>query len=66
MAQEMLEVFGNTLVFQYFSIFKQSVRNAIKHLGFETKDALTVADIENAQAIVFPGQGCFHQAISVC
>lgn len=42
------------------------IRNAIRFLGYQIKDAETVEDIKNAEVIVFPGQGCFHQAMQVC
>lgn len=40
-------------------------RNALKHLGYVVKDITSPADIETASVILFPGQGCFHQAIHV-
>lgn len=41
----------------------RSLRNAIKKLGYTIKDAVTAADILDASVIVFPGQGCFGQAM---
>lgn len=41
----------------------RSLRNAIKHLGYKVKDVESIEDIVNAEVIVFPGQGCFHQAM---
>jgi len=41
----------------------RSLRNAIKFLGFESKDISCSEDILQAQAIIFPGQGSFKQAV---
>jgi len=47
-------------------------RNALAHLGYQTRDVQSPADIESAKAIVFPGVGCFgnagmlSQAVPVC
>lgn len=41
----------------------RSLRNAIKFLGFESKDISSSEDIMQAQAIIFPGQGSFKQAV---
>lgn len=42
-----------------------SNRNAIKALGFKSKDVENAEDIANAEMIIFPGQGCFKQAVEV-
>ena len=42
-----------------------AVRNAIKFLGFEYKDITCEEDILQSEAIIFPGQGSFKQAINV-
>ena len=39
--------------------------NAIKFLGFQSVDITSAQDISQAQAIIFPGQGSFRQAINV-
>ena len=41
----------------------RSVRNAIRKLGFEVKDAATPGDIRQAEKLVFPGVGNFISAI---
>lgn len=41
----------------------RSVRNAIRKLGFEVKDAVTPDDILQAEKLVFPGVGNFRSAI---
>ena len=41
----------------------RSVRNAIRKLGFEVKDAATPEDILQAEKLVFPGVGNFSSAI---
>lgn len=41
----------------------RSLRNAIKYLGYKVKDVQSIEDIANARVILFPGQGCFHQAM---
>ncbi|KAJ1422998.1 hypothetical protein B484DRAFT_331963 [Ochromonadaceae sp. CCMP2298] len=41
----------------------RSLRNAIKLLGYKMKDVTTAEDILSAQAIIFPGQGNFRQAM---
>eukprot|EP01037_Dinobryon_pediforme_P024611 gene24611-26454_t len=41
----------------------RSLRNAIKYLGYKVKDVQSIEDIASAQVILFPGQGCFHQAM---
>mmetsp|Transcript_11613 Transcript_11613/g.19461 ORF Transcript_11613/g.19461 Transcript_11613/m.19461 type:complete len:621 (+) Transcript_11613:50-1912(+) len=41
----------------------RSLRNAIRLLGYNMKDVITADDISNAQAIIFPGQGNFRQAM---
>ncbi|KAJ9153803.1 hypothetical protein P3X46_027205 [Hevea brasiliensis] len=43
----------------------RSVRNAIRHLGFEIKDVQTPADILNANCLIFPGVGAFAAAMDV-
>lgn len=42
----------------------RSVVNAIESLGYEVKKVETVADIENAQVLVFPGVGAFGSAMA--
>eukprot|EP01035_Chromulina_nebulosa_P057974 gene57974-79419_t len=42
----------------------RSLRNAIKFLGFEYKDITCEEDILQSEAIIFPGQGSFKQAIN--
>ncbi len=41
----------------------RSVRNAIRKLGFEVKNAATPEDIRQAEKLVFPGVGNFSSAI---
>ncbi|MFH1216664.1 MAG: imidazole glycerol phosphate synthase subunit HisF [Pseudomonadota bacterium] len=41
----------------------RSVRNAIKKLGFEVKDARSPDDIRRAERLVFPGVGSFGKAM---
>ncbi|CAN6691408.1 unnamed protein product [Malus baccata var. baccata] len=43
----------------------RSVRNAIRHLGFDVKDVQTPDDILNAERLVFPGVGAFAAAMDV-
>ncbi|MED6134714.1 Imidazole glycerol phosphate synthase hisHF, chloroplastic [Stylosanthes scabra] len=43
----------------------RSVRNAIKHLGFDIKDVQTPEDILNASRLIFPGVGAFGNAMDV-
>ncbi|CAM8949695.1 unnamed protein product [Rhodiola kirilowii] len=43
----------------------RSVRNAIRHLGFEIKDVQTPQDILEADRLVFPGVGAFAAAMDV-
>lgn len=43
----------------------RSVRNAIRHLGFEIKDVKTPEDILNANRLIFPGVGAFAAAMDV-
>ncbi|CAN0915647.1 Imidazole glycerol phosphate synthase hisHF, chloroplastic [Linum grandiflorum] len=43
----------------------RSVRNAIRHLGFQIKDVQTPADILNASRLIFPGVGAFAPAMDV-
>ncbi len=41
----------------------RSVRNAIRKLGFEVKDATCPEDIRQAEKLVFPGVGSFGSAM---
>lgn len=41
----------------------RSVRNAIKKLGFEIRDAKSPEDIASAEKLVFPGVGSFGHAM---
>ncbi len=41
----------------------RSVRNAIRKLGFEIRDAKSPEDIANAEKLVFPGVGSFGHAM---
>lgn len=43
----------------------RSVRNAIRHLGFEIKDVKSPEDILNANRLIFPGVGAFAAAMDV-
>ncbi|KAI4375400.1 hypothetical protein MLD38_013274 [Melastoma candidum] len=43
----------------------RSVRNAIRHLGFDIKDVKTPEDILSADRLVFPGVGAFASAMDV-
>ncbi|KAF9665723.1 hypothetical protein SADUNF_Sadunf16G0153400 [Salix dunnii] len=43
----------------------RSVRNAIRHLGFQIKDVQTPKDILNARRLIFPGVGAFAPAMDV-
>ncbi|CAN1242983.1 Imidazole glycerol phosphate synthase hisHF, chloroplastic [Linum perenne] len=43
----------------------RSVRNAIRHLGFQIKDVQTPEDILNASRLIFPGVGAFAPAMDV-
>ncbi|XP_061346935.1 imidazole glycerol phosphate synthase hisHF, chloroplastic [Gastrolobium bilobum] len=43
----------------------RSVRNAIRHLGFDIKDVQTPQDILNASRLIFPGVGAFAPAMEV-
>ncbi|XP_015899303.2 imidazole glycerol phosphate synthase hisHF, chloroplastic [Ziziphus jujuba] len=43
----------------------RSVRNAIRHLGFDIKDVQTPQDILNADRLIFPGVGAFAAAMDV-
>ncbi|KAE9606363.1 hypothetical protein Lal_00013641 [Lupinus albus] len=43
----------------------RSVRNAIRHLGFEIKDVRSPQDILNASKLIFPGVGAFAPAMDV-
>ncbi|OIW02880.1 hypothetical protein TanjilG_29656 [Lupinus angustifolius] len=43
----------------------RSVRNAIRHLGFEIKDVHSPQDILNASKLIFPGVGAFAPAMDV-
>uniref|UniRef100_A0A2P2LBN6 Imidazole glycerol phosphate synthase hisHFic n=1 Tax=Rhizophora mucronata TaxID=61149 RepID=A0A2P2LBN6_RHIMU len=43
----------------------RSVRNAIRHLGFDIKDVQSPADILNANRLIFPGVGAFAPAMDV-
>nr|TKR58990.1 Imidazole glycerol phosphate synthase hisHF family protein [Populus alba] len=43
----------------------RSVRNAIRHLGFQIKDVQTPRDILNARRLIFPGVGAFAPAMDV-
>ena len=42
----------------------RSVRNAIRKIGFTVRDAVSPADIINAQKLVFPGVGSFGSAMT--
>ncbi len=42
----------------------RSVRNAIRKLGFEVKDAASAADILSAEKLIFPGVGSFGLVMS--
>ncbi|MFW8600967.1 imidazole glycerol phosphate synthase subunit HisF [Desulfobacterota bacterium M19] len=42
----------------------RSVRNAIKKLGFEIKDAASADDINQADKLIFPGVGSFGSAMT--
>jgi len=42
-----------------------SLRNAVHKLGYETKDVHSVADIDDAQVLIFPGVGAFGHAMEV-
>ncbi|GMY21977.1 imidazole glycerol phosphate synthase hisHF, chloroplastic [Fagus crenata] len=43
----------------------RSVRNAIRHLGFDIKDVQTPEDILKADRLIFPGVGAFAAAMDV-
>lgn len=43
----------------------RSVRNAIRHLGFDIKDVQTPEDILGANRLIFPGVGAFASAMDV-
>ncbi|KAK6946971.1 Histidine biosynthesis protein [Dillenia turbinata] len=43
----------------------RSVRNAIRHLGYDIKDVNTPEDILNANRLIFPGVGAFAPAMDV-
>ncbi|XP_030453657.1 imidazole glycerol phosphate synthase hisHF, chloroplastic [Syzygium oleosum] len=43
----------------------RSVRNAIRHLGFDIKDVQTPEDILGANRLIFPGVGAFASAMEV-
>ncbi|GAV89646.1 GATase domain-containing protein/His_biosynth domain-containing protein [Cephalotus follicularis] len=43
----------------------RSVRNAIRHLGYDIKDVQTPEDILNANRLIFPGVGAFAAAMDV-
>ncbi|XP_054797807.1 imidazole glycerol phosphate synthase hisHF, chloroplastic isoform X2 [Prosopis cineraria] len=43
----------------------RSVRNAIRHLGFDIKDVQTPEDILKANRLIFPGVGAFAPAMEV-
>ncbi|GLT55258.1 hypothetical protein SLA2020_283970 [Shorea laevis] len=43
----------------------RSVRNAIRHLGFDIKDVQTPEDILKANRLIFPGVGAFAAAMDV-
>ncbi|XVE62846.1 hypothetical protein DITRI_Ditri06bG0152500 [Diplodiscus trichospermus] len=43
----------------------QSVRNAIRYLGFEIEDVRNPKDILNADRLIFPGVGAFASAMDV-
>ncbi|KAI9071608.1 hypothetical protein K1719_046430 [Acacia pycnantha] len=43
----------------------RSVRNAIRHLGFDIKDVQTPEDILTADRLIFPGVGAFAPAMEV-
>ncbi|GLU23732.1 hypothetical protein SLE2022_397150 [Rubroshorea leprosula] len=43
----------------------RSVRNAIRHLGFDIKDVQSPEDILNANRLIFPGVGAFAAAMDV-
>ncbi|XP_060188327.1 imidazole glycerol phosphate synthase hisHF, chloroplastic [Lycium barbarum] len=43
----------------------RSLRNAIKHLGFDIKDVQTPEDILKAKRLIFPGVGAFAPAMDV-
>ncbi|CAM8948693.1 unnamed protein product [Rhodiola kirilowii] len=43
----------------------RSVRNAIRHLGFQIKDVQTPQDILEADNLIFPGVGAFAAAMDV-
>ncbi|XP_022774417.1 imidazole glycerol phosphate synthase hisHF, chloroplastic-like [Durio zibethinus] len=43
----------------------RSLRNAIRHLGFEIEDVRTAKDILNADRLIFPGVGAFASAMDV-
>lgn len=42
----------------------RSVRNAIRQLGFEVRDAVSADDIMNAEKLIFPGVGSFGLVMS--
>ncbi|KAM7280023.1 hypothetical protein ACFE04_007157 [Oxalis oulophora] len=43
----------------------RSVRNAIRHLGYQIKDVQTPEDILSANRLIFPGVGAFAPAMDV-
>ncbi|PKI77529.1 hypothetical protein CRG98_002135, partial [Punica granatum] len=43
----------------------RSVRNAIRHLGFDIKDVQTAEDILTANRLIFPGVGAFASMMDV-
>ncbi|KAF3453424.1 hypothetical protein FNV43_RR03864 [Rhamnella rubrinervis] len=43
----------------------RSLRNAIRHLGFDIKDVQSPEDILNANRLIFPGVGAFATAMDV-
>ncbi|OMO78158.1 Histidine biosynthesis, HisF [Corchorus capsularis] len=43
----------------------RSVRNAIRHLGYEIEDVQTPKDILNADRLIFPGVGAFASAMDI-
>ncbi|XP_038686350.1 imidazole glycerol phosphate synthase hisHF, chloroplastic isoform X2 [Tripterygium wilfordii] len=58
---------GNSVVtlLDYGAGNVRSVRNAIRHLGFDIKDVQTPEDILNADRLIFPGVGAFALAMDV-
>jgi imidazole glycerol phosphate synthase glutamine amidotransferase subunit len=61
----LLSVYAAVTLLDYGAGNVRSVRNAIRHLGFNIRDVRSPEDILTADRLVFPGVGAFGSAMDV-